>query len=114
MLSLIDRIKFGLIQLFFGAFIGCIVASLGFFVSNPLEFNIPVLIFTLLLFFTLGFILKDRASDFFNVCLHALLLIFNSVTENIYYKIEDSAFSPKTCFLLLLGYSVTCFLLLIK
>ena len=113
MLSLIDRIKFGLIQLFFGAFIGCIVASLGFFVSNPLRFNVPVLIFTLFLFFTLDF-LKDRASDFFNICLHALLLLFNSATENIYYKIEDLAFSPKTCFMMLLGYSVICFLLLIK
>ena len=112
MLSLIDRTKFGLIQLFFGTFIGCIFASLGFFVSNQPQFNIPVLIFTLLLFFTLGFILKDRASDFFNVCLQALLLFFNSVTENIYYKIEDSAFSPKTCLLLLLGYFAVCFLLL--
>jgi hypothetical protein len=65
-----------------------------------------------LLFFTLGFILKDRASDFFNICLQALLLLFNSVTENMYYKIEDSAFTPKACLLLLLSYFVVCFFLL--
>lgn len=112
MLNLIDRTKFGLIQLFFGTFIGCIFASLGFLISNPPQFNVPILIFTLLLFFALGFILKDRASDFFNMCLQALLLLASVATENINSKAEDSAFSTKTCLLLLIGYVGICFFLL--
>lgn len=111
-MSLADRTKFGLIQLFFSAIIGCMTASLGFLISHPPHFNLSVFILTLMFFFALGATLKERASDFFAMCLQAFWLFLNISAQNLHYQADNAAFSPRTCLLLLLGYAGVVLLLL--
>ena len=99
-----DRFVYGCIMLFFGAFIGALAGSAGFFLSTPPRFNVAAFGLTAGLFFALGVALKDRSAEFLAGCLQSAWLLLNVAVENVSYEPDRKAFSPVLCLAFLIAW----------
>lgn len=90
--------------MFFGAAIGCVAGIAGLGLSKPPHFNVVALLFTVIIFFAIGFVLLDRGSDFVAMCLTALVLIFSFASETVLHEPKRDDFSPKWCLLALIAW----------
>ncbi len=102
--SLLDRLIYGGLMLFFGTAIGCIAGIAGFGLSKPPHFNVAALLFTLTIFFVIGFVFLDRGSDFVVVCCVSLLLIFSIASETLLHEPKREDFSPMWCLFALIAW----------
>ena len=102
--SLIDRIGYGGVMLFLGTIIGCIAGIAGFGLSTPPHFNVEALLFTLLVFFAIGFVYLDRGADFVALCFTSVLVVLSIVTATVLYEPKRDDFSPKWCLLALIAW----------
>ncbi len=112
--SLLDRLIYGGLMLFFGAAIGCIVGIAGFGLSKPPHFNVAALLFTLIVFFVVGFVFLDRGSDFVAVRFVSLLLIFSIASETVLHEPKREDFSPKWCLFALITWLATIVYILLN
>jgi hypothetical protein len=102
--SFLDRIGYGGVMLFFGTIVGCIAGIAGLGLSKPPHFNVAALLFTLIVFFVIGFVFLDRGSDFVAVCFVSLLLIFSIASETVLHEPRREDFSPTWCLLALVAW----------
>jgi hypothetical protein len=102
--SLIDRIGYGAVMLFLGLIIGSIAGIAGFGLSTPPHFNVIALLFTLLVFFAIGFKYLDRGADFVALCFTSVLVLLSLVTASVLYEPKREDFSPTWCLFALIAW----------
>jgi hypothetical protein len=103
-ITLFERLGYAGVMLFFGAIVGSIAGIAGLGLSKPPHFNVAALLFTLIVFFVIGFIFLDRGADFVAVCFVSLFLILSIATETVLHEPKREDFSPKWCLFALIAW----------
>ena len=101
-------------MLFFGAIVGSIAGITGLGLSKPPHFNVAALLFTLIVFFIIGFVFLERGADFVAVCFISLFLILSIATETVLHEPKREDFSPKWCLLALVAWLATITFILLN
>jgi hypothetical protein len=106
-ISSFERLGYGGVMLCFGAIVGILAGVAGLGLSKPPHFNVVALLFTLVVFFVIGFIFLERGTDFVVVCFVSLFLILSIASETVLHEPKRDDFSPKWCLLALIAWLVT-------